>query len=271
MKAAAATALALGAFAALPQSALADLLAPDSPASPQASATQTAYVIVVVLTTLAALGAIAAVIRAARGGAEGEEPERRTRGTRGIQRRVGAGIGLGALVLFVVGVVFTEGARDVDASETDAEPITIQVDGQQWLWRYEYPSPEVTPDSYSAEAPFSYYDLTIPVDTPITLDVSSTDVRHRWWVPALARQVDGVPGDENSISFMADEVGDYEGRSTEFSGPGFATMRTEVHVVEQDEYEAFLADRLDQINAARTAVQEAVAAGTTPAAEGGSE
>ena len=153
LKAAAATALALGAFAALPQSALADLLAPDSPASPQASATRTAYVIVVVLTTLAALGAIAAVIRAARGGAEGEEPERRTRGTRGIQRRVGAGIGLGALVLFVVGVVFTEGARDVDASETDAEPITIQVDGQQWLWRYEYPSPEVTPDSYSAEAP----------------------------------------------------------------------------------------------------------------------
>ena len=48
-------------------------------------------------------------------------------------------------------------------------------------------------------------------------------------------------------------------------------MRTEVHVVEPDEYEAFLADRLDQINAARTAVQEAVAAGTAPAAEGGSE
>jgi cytochrome c oxidase subunit 2 len=260
VKAAAATALTLGACAALPPSAFADLLAPDSPASPQSSATRTMYVIAVVVTLLVAFAAIAAVLRAARGRGGDEEASTRTRGTRGIQRRVGAGIGIAVIVLFVVGVIFTEQATEVDAAEAAGEPITIQVDGQQWLWRYEYPAPEETPDSYSAEAPFGYYDLVVPVDTPITLDVSSVDVRHRWWVPALARQVDAIPGEENSISFVADEVGDYEGRSTEFSGAGFATMRTEVHVVEQEEYEAYLGDRLDDINLAREAVQESVSA-----------
>lgn len=268
-----ATVLTLGACAALPQSAFADLLAPDSPASPQSSAMRTMYIIAVVLTLLVALAAIGALLRAARSGRGDAEPDRRTRGSRGIQRRVGGAIGLAVLVLFVVAVVFTEQARDVEAAESEAEPITIQADGQQWLWRYEYPAPEDTPDDYSADAPFTYYDLYVPVDTPITLEVGSTDVRHRWWVPALARQADAVPGEENSISFIAEETGVYEGRSTEYSGQGYAQMRTEVHVLEQDEYETYIGDRLDEINQAREAVQEAVEAGTAPgvAAEGGVE
>ncbi len=261
-------ALTLGAFAAVPQIASADLLAPDSPASPQADATRTAYIVAVVVTLLVALAAIGAILRAVRGrgsAAEGE-PAGGTRGTPGVQRRVGAGIAVGALILFVFGIVFTERARDVEASDSGAEPITIQVDGQQWVWRYEYPAPEVTPDGYSADAPFSYYDLYVPVDTPITLEVGSVDVLHRWWVPALARAVDAVPGDENTINFTADEVGTYEGRSTEFSGAGFPTMRTAVHVVEPEEYTAFLQAKIDEINLARDAIQEAVAAGTAPGA-----
>jgi cytochrome c oxidase subunit II len=250
----------------MPQVALADLLAPDSPASPQASAGRTAYFVAVVLTLLVALAAIGAILRAVRSRRDGDDadPERRTRGTSGVQRRVGGGIAIAALALFVFGVIFTERARNVEASDSGAEPITIQVDGQQWVWRYEYPAPEETPDGYSAEAPFSYYDLYVPVDTPITLDVSSIDVMHRWWVPALARAADAVPGDENTINFTADEVGTYEGRSTEFSGAGFPTMRTAVHVVEEDEYTAFLDGKLDEINEGRDAVDAEVEEGTAP-------
>lgn len=260
-----AAALTLGVLVAAPQSAFADLLAPDSPASPQSGATRTAFIVVAVLSTLLALGVIAAVLRAVRsGGRSGDEPARRTRGTTSIQRRVGAGLGVGVLILFVFGVVFTERARDVEASTSGAEPITIGVDGQQWVWRYEYPLVTDTSDGYSADTAFSFHDLYIPVDTPVTLDVSSIDVLHRWWVPSLARAVDAVPGDVNSISFVADELGDYEGRSTEFSGPGYATMTTTVHVVEPEEYDAFLEQQVADLNEARDAVQEAVEAGTAP-------
>ena len=83
-------------------------------------------------------------------------------------------------------------------------------------------------------------------------------------MPALALTADAVPGVTNEVSFMATETGTYEGASRRFSGPGYATMRTRVMVVEPDEYEAFLQSRTEGIKAARTAVQERVADGTAP-------
>lgn len=195
-------------------------------------------------------------------GEEGEKRQRRVATGPGPQRHVGAALGLVVVVLFVIGVVLTERTGDVAASEAD--PISIEVSGQRWLWRYEYPEADATSDGYSTDTPYSYYDLVIPVDTPITLNVGSTDTIHRWWVPALTRSVDAVPGDTQSVTFVANEEGDYEGRSTEFSGPGYATMRTEVHVVSKDEYDKFLAERTIDIKAGRAAVQKLVDAGTAP-------
>lgn len=249
----------------MPQAALADVLAPDSPASSSADASRLVYVLMVVLTLLVGVAVLAAIVRAVRSSrGRAAEPERRTRAGRGIQQRVGWGLGAIVLVLFVVGIIFTEQARDVEASDSGAEPITIQVDGQQWLWRYEYPVAEDVPDGYSGDTPYSYFDLVIPVDTPITLEVSSTDVLHRWTVPALSRPVDAVPGDINATSFTADEVGTYEGSSTRYSGPGYSTMRTQVRVVEPEEYQAFLEERSADIKAARDAVQSRVDDGTAP-------
>lgn len=262
--AALAATLSVGALAAAPQAALADVLAPDSPASSSASASRTIYIVTLVVTTLAFLAVVAALLGAVRSSGSDAEPERRTRGTRRVQRRVGAGLGIAVLVLFVVGVVFSEKARSVEASESGAEPITIAVTGQQWVWRYEYPEADATSDGYSTATPYSYYSLVVPVDTPITLDVTSIDVLHRWSVPALARSVEAVPGDSNSATFTAEEVGTYEGRSTEYSGPGYSTMRTRIDVVEPDEYEAFLEQRSKDIQAARAAVQAQVDDGTAP-------
>jgi len=251
-----AAALALGAFAAMPGSAFAGVIAPDSPATPQADASFTAYVIFGLVVLVIVVAVLAALLGALRRGSGAAEPDHRTRGTAGIQRRVGMGLGVAVLVLFVVAVVLTENARDVSASESSVEPIEIQVDGQQWLWRYEYPEATDTSDGYSAETPFSFYELVIPVDTPIILDVSSVDVMHRWWVPALGRAVDAVPGEDNEFSFIAEDEDVYEGRSTEFSGPGFATMRTQVRVVSAEEYATFLEDRIAGIDEAREAVSE---------------
>jgi cytochrome c oxidase subunit 2 len=252
-------------LAVLPQAAFADVLAPDSPASSGAGASRTIYFVMGILGLLVSLAVLAAILRAVRasGGRE-EEPERRTRGARGIQRRVGWGLGATVIVLFVVGIVFTEQARDVEASDSNADPITIQVTGAQWLWRYEYPIDQPSTDGYSGDEPYSYQELVIPVDTPITVEVTSIDVLHTWWVPALTRQLEAVPGDTNTTTFIADDIGTYEGRSTRFSGPGYTTMRTVVHVVSEDDYKAFLQERLAGIKEARDAVQSKVDDGTAP-------
>ena len=248
----------------MPQAALADVLTPDSPASSSASDMRTIYIVMLVITGLIFLGVVAALLRAALGGRRESEPTRHTIGTRGVQRRVGVGLGAAAIVLFVVAIVFTEKVRTAGASESSADPISIQVTGQQWLWRYEYPEADATSDGYNADTPYSFYDLTIPVDTPITLNFGSTDVFNTWSVPALTRSVQAVPGDTQSVTFVANEEGTFYGHSNQFSGPGYSTMRTAIHVVSQDEYKAFLAQRTKDIQAARAAVQEKVDNGTAP-------
>ena len=107
-----------GALAALPELASADLLAPDSAASDGAGSARTLYVIMAVVATLiviAVLGGIARALRSRSVAAEGDDA-RRTRGTRSVQLRVGAGLGVFAVVLFVVGIIFTGKATEVDAS-----------------------------------------------------------------------------------------------------------------------------------------------------------
>ncbi|MFN8113486.1 MAG: cytochrome c oxidase subunit II [Solirubrobacterales bacterium] len=253
-----------GALVAMPELAAADLLAPDSAASDGAGAARTLYVIMAVLAALIVIGVLGAVVRALRSRSVAAESDdaRRTRGTRSIQVRVGAGLGIFVVVLFVVGIIFTGKATEVDASAND--PITINVDAQQWVWRYTYPVADPSEDGFNDDQPYSYQELVVPVDTPINLEISSIDVLHRWSVPALALTADAVPGVTNEVSFMATETGTYEGASKRFSGPGYASMRTRVIVVEPDEYEAFLQSRVDGIKAARTAVQDRVANGTAP-------
>lgn len=254
----------VGAFAAVPELAAADLLAPDSTASDGAGSARTLYVIMAVVATLIVIGVLGALVRALRSRSTGAEDDdaRRTRGSRSVQVRVGAGLGVFVIVLFVVGIIFTGEATEVDASAND--PITIDVDAQQWVWRYAYPVDDPAADGFNDDQAYSYQELVVPVDTPINLEISSIDVLHRWSVPALALTADAVPGVTNEVSFTATETGTFEGASRRFSGPGYATMRTRVIVVEPDEYEAFLQSRVDGIKAARAAVQERVADGTAP-------
>jgi cytochrome c oxidase subunit II len=107
--------------------------------------------------------------------------------------------------------------------------------GQRWLWRFEYPG------GRPGDRIFSYGELTVPVDTPVLLHVSSTDVTHRWFIPALGGQIDAIPGQDATTWFRADRIGTYRGQSASFSGSGFSAMRGWVHVVTPQEYQQFIA------------------------------
>ena len=54
---------------------------------------------------------------------------------------------------------------------------------------------------------FSYNELVVPVHTTVILHVTSTDVDHRWFVPALGGQVEAVPGHDSDTWFRADRDG----------------------------------------------------------------
>ena len=188
----------------------------------------------------------------------GAEP-RQLSGGRRIQFRVGALLTVFAAALLVLGVTFTDRAREVPASGAGglqvahSEPLKIEATGQQWLWRYDYPNET-----------FSYYKLVVPVDTAVELDLVSTDVVHTWDVPDLAGKRDAVPGKHNRVVFRADEEGVFDGQAATLSGQAYAAMRTEVEVVSPEEYEAFVKQQKSDIQSAQDRVVNLIANGETP-------
>ena len=87
---------------------------------------------------------------------------------------------------------------------------------------------------------FSYGELVVPVDTAVVLRITSTDVMHRWFIPALGGQVDAVPGKTAETWFRADREGVYRGQSTFFAGSAYAVMRAWVRVVSPAAYEEYV-------------------------------
>jgi cytochrome c oxidase subunit 2 len=204
-----------------------------------------AAIIVVVAINVALLYALGRY-RAGRG----TQP-REVTGGRGIQFRVGGALAAFAVVVFVLGTVYTTKAREAPSTGSaglqskGGEPLKIEATGQQWLWRYDYPN----------EA-FTYYKLVVPVDTAVDLDLVSTDVIHSWDVPSLAGKTDAVPGKHHQVTFSADEEGNFRGQSAILSGQAYAPMRTEVEVVSPEEYEAFIEETKSDIQAAQDRVVE---------------
>jgi cytochrome c oxidase subunit 2 len=263
--------IAIGAFitslaAAAPAGA--NVISPEPAHSPQAEEITTLYwigLVVVAALVVAVHAALLFAIRRYRS-ERGTEP-RQVRSGRGLQLRAGGALGLLALALLVVSVVFTERAREVPPSGPDGlrasgallaqrslkptseeeRPLEITATGQQWLWRYAYPNDA-----------FSYYRLVVPVDTTVVLRLLSTDVVHTWYVPELAGKFDAVPGKLNKVVFRANQEGTYEGASATYSGQGYAAMRTEVEAVPPEEYRAYLERLADDIRTAQEQVAEEI-------------
>jgi len=139
---------------------------------------------------------------------------------------------LAALAIFT----FTQ-IPAVQASEVgDEQHLTIRVEAHQFYWEYRYPSGEISVNT-----------LYLPVNRPVELRLTGMDVIHSWWVPALTGKMDAIPGRINTLRFVPQSTGDFEGKCAELCGVQHAFMPTTVTVLEQGDYESALAAQQDQL------------------------
>jgi heme/copper-type cytochrome/quinol oxidase subunit 2/cytochrome c5 len=198
-------------------------------------------------------------------------------GKPGLQLRVAGALSGFAIILFVLGIIFTSnalstpkttsaGLTSLNGKDLEGEPLVIKATGQQWLWRYNYPN-----------GSFSYWKLVIPVDTAIELKLESTDVVHTWNVPDLAPKVDAVPGKDTHVLFRADAEGEFWGTASTLSGQAYAPMRTTVFVVSPERFEEFIKEQQQGIKAGNEAAEKVEAeklkeeAAANPSAESSEE
>jgi len=128
----------------------------------------------------------------------------------------------------------------------DGKSLDIEVNGQQYLWRYDYPGEQI----------YSYYEMVVPTDTTVTLKINASDVQHSWWIPELGGKADALPGHTNETWFKISKPGVYRGQCAELCGEGHADMRAQVRAVSPEEYTAFVEQRAQEIKDSQEALAE---------------
>jgi len=118
--------------------------------------------------------------------------------------------------------------------------LTIDVNGQQYIWRFTYP-----------DRTFSYETMVVPIDTTVILKIRAQDVQHSWWIPKLGGKADAVPGYTNETWFKISKAGVYEGQCAELCGRGHANMVSRVRAVTPEQYRSWLASQKKEIAASR--------------------
>ena len=116
----------------------------------------------------------------------------------------------------------------------------IGVVGKQWQWEFTYKKGNL-------EANVSDV-LYVPVNTPVVLNMTSTDVLHSFFVPSFRIKRDTVPGMRTRVTFTATKKGDFKVYCTEFCGTAHSKMRATVRVVSEERFNRWLTREIKEAN-----------------------
>jgi cytochrome o ubiquinol oxidase subunit II len=138
-----------------------------------------------------------------------------------------------AMTVFLVGGVAWVGSHDVSPRKPIAstvKPLRVQVASLDWKWLFIYPDQGVA----------SVNRLTIPVGTPVSLELTSSGVMNSFFVPQLGSQIYTMAGMVTRLNLQADYSGTYRGFSAQFSGEGFADMHFDADAVTNEKFAQWL-------------------------------
>jgi cytochrome c oxidase subunit II len=267
---------ALAGLALAPAAANAGFFFPEKGGSENADKIWTLYLLIFILASIVFIGVAGALVWAmfkfrARPGMVAAQIHGNT--------RLEVGWTVGAFVILVFITIFTfitlpgiknPAASDIDkngnpvsasnvlyaSTDQPAPPkgsasLNLRVDGQQYVWRYQYPKSE--------KDVFSYVDMVVPVGMTVTLDITADDVAHSWWIPKLGGKMDAIPGYTNKTWFKIPESaipeGEdqvvFDGQCAELCGRNHANMLARVIGMRYPDYKAWVDRKATEIKSAR--------------------
>jgi len=153
----------------------------------------------------------------------GEKP-----GGGGGGKKLFLSFGISAIIVLSL-IVWTYSAL-LYVENAPEEDITIEVEGEQFSWRFIYPNGETT-----------FNELRLPKDQVVKLEVTSTDVFHNFGIPDFRVKADAIPGQTTEKWFIPDETGTVQAHCYELCGAGHSGMDADVIVMEQGEFEDWYA------------------------------
>ena len=176
-------------------------------------------------------------------------------------------------VIILIVMAWPATAKLIAQYDTRDSAMTVKVTGYQWMWKYEYlgedyaftsrldrKSDEIRQSGRQPtyeEHPHYLRDvdnpLVLPVGTKIRFVITSDDVIHAWWVPALGWKQDAIPGIVNEAWTEISRPGVYRGQCAELCGKDHGFMQIVVKAVPRAEFRDWLSAQKAATNAPQAA------------------
>ncbi len=113
---------------------------------------------------------------------------------------IGGGVIFPVLVLSAL-LLYNALRTDALTPARAADELVISVTGHLWWWEVRYQLPAAGIDFVTANQ------INLPAARPVTLGLTTADVIHSLWFPALAGKIDMVPGRVHQLRVQADRAG----------------------------------------------------------------
>jgi len=131
-------------------------------------------------------------------------------------------------ILFVWADIFV--VRSTAAPRPGTRALTIEVTGHQWFWEVRY----------RGTGAVTANEIHIPVGARVRVVGKTDDVIHSFWVPALNRKIDLIPGRRNTLLLQADRPGVFRGQCSEYCGLQHAHMALAVYAERPARFRSWL-------------------------------
>jgi cytochrome c oxidase subunit 2 len=171
-----------------------------------------------------------------------------------------------AEVVLLVGYAIPAWAKRVKAFPSESEAVVVRVVGEQFAWNIQYPGPDgkfgrTDINKVSADNPLgldrtdpdakdditTINQLTLPVNRPILVHLSSKDVIHSFGLFEMRVKQDAIPGLDIPVWFVPNRVGDYEIACSQLCGLGHYRMRGFVNIKSAADFQSFLTEEAKNI------------------------
>jgi len=118
----------------------------------------------------------------------------------------------------------------------DEASLRVEIVSSQFWWHVAYRRADGSRVASANE-------IRLPVGERVEFSLTSTDMIHSFWIPALGGKMDLIPGRTNRLSLRATRPGTYRGQCAEFCGTSHALMAFPVVAMEPDDFAEWLDDR----------------------------
>ncbi|HEY1518037.1 MAG TPA: cytochrome c oxidase subunit II [Solirubrobacteraceae bacterium] len=126
---------------------------------------------------------------------------------------------LACVAAFLLYLTFSAEHQVDTVANRERPALTVDVTASKWEWTFTYPAYGFSVRSGTV----GRQPLVVPADEPVRFNLTSVDVIHSFWIPALRYKHDAIPG-STQVTTLLFSKGSFPGQCAEFCGLRHADM-----------------------------------------------